>query len=38
MADAQAVLATIAKGRSVTLSLTPASEIVVPSDVRKTFQ
>jgi hypothetical protein len=38
LADAQAVLATIAKGRSVTLSLTPASEIVVPSDVRKTFQ
>ncbi|MEH3086603.1 MAG: MBL fold metallo-hydrolase [Xylophilus ampelinus] len=38
LADAQAVLATIAKGRSVSISLTPASEIVVPADVRTTFR
>ncbi|WP_157994712.1 MBL fold metallo-hydrolase [Cupriavidus agavae] len=38
LADAQAVLATISKGKAVTLSLTPASEIVVPADVTQTFQ
>jgi len=38
LADAQAVLATIAKGRSVTLSLTRASEIVVPANVTQTFR
>ena len=38
LADAQKVLATISKGRTVTLSLTPASQIVVPADVSKTFQ
>lgn len=37
-ADAQKVLATLAKGKSVTLSLTPASEIVVPADVTQTFR
>lgn len=35
--DAQKVLNSISKGRSVTLSLTPASEIVVPTDVGMTF-
>lgn len=38
LADAQAVLASITKGKAVTISLTPASEIVVPSDVTLTFQ
>lgn len=38
LADAQRVLATIAKDRTVTISLTPASEIVVPADISKTFQ
>lgn len=38
LTDAQAVLATLTKGRTVTLSLTPASEIVVPADVTQTFQ
>lgn len=38
LADAQKVLATLTKGRSVTISLTPASEIVVPTDASKTFQ
>jgi hypothetical protein len=38
LADAQKILATLAKGKSVTLSLTRASEIVVPADVTKTFQ
>ena len=38
LADAQAVLATLTQGRDVTVSLTPASEIVVPADVRQTFR
>lgn len=38
LAQAQAILASLAKGRTVTISLTPASEIVVPADVAKTFQ
>lgn len=38
LADAQAVLATLARNKAVTISLTPASEIVVPSDVTKTFR
>lgn len=38
LADAQRILATINKGSTVTLSLTPASEILVPADVTKTFQ
>lgn len=38
LAEAQKILATISKGRTVTISLTPASEIVVPADVTKTFQ
>lgn len=38
LADAQAILATIVRGRTVTLSLTPDSQIVVPTDVTRTFQ
>ena len=38
LADAQAVLASIASGRRVTISLTPASEIVVPATVSQTFR
>ncbi|MDP9965387.1 glyoxylase-like metal-dependent hydrolase (beta-lactamase superfamily II) [Variovorax paradoxus] len=38
LADAQAVLATIAKGQTKTISLTRASEIVVPAVVTQTFQ
>ena len=38
LADAQAVLATIAKGQTKTISLTRASEIVVPAIVTQTFQ
>jgi hypothetical protein len=38
LADAQKVLATLQKGKTVRLSLTPASEIVVPADVTRTFQ
>jgi hypothetical protein len=38
LADAQAVLASIAKGKTVTISLTPDSQIVVPTDVTQTFQ
>ena len=38
LAEAQKILATISKGRTVTISLTPASEIIVPADVTKTFQ
>lgn len=38
LADAQAILATITKGSTVTLSLTPDSQIVVPTDITKTFQ
>ena len=38
LAEAQAVLQSISKGRTVTLSLTPASEIVVPTNVAQTFQ
>lgn len=38
LAEAQAVLQSISKGRTVTLSLTPASEIVVPANVVQTFQ
>jgi hypothetical protein len=38
LGEAQKILATISKGRVVTISLTPASEIVVPADVTKTFQ
>jgi len=38
LAEAQKILATILRGRVVTISLTPASEIVVPADVTKTFQ
>ena len=38
LADAQTILATLAKGKSVTLSLTPASDIVVPSNVAQTFR
>lgn len=36
--DAQTVLAKIAAGKSVTLGLTPASEIVVPTNVADTFR
>jgi hypothetical protein len=36
--DAQKVLAALVKGRTVTMSLTPASEIVVPADVSQTFR
>ncbi len=36
--DAQKVLARIAKGGTYTISLTPASEIVVPADPAQTFQ
>jgi hypothetical protein len=38
LAQAQAILASITRGATVTLSLTPASEIVVPADVTRTFQ
>ncbi len=38
LADAQAVLATIGKGQTKTISLTRASEIVVPTNVTQTFQ
>lgn len=38
LAEAQAILATIAQGRQVTMALTPASEIVVPADVTQTFR
>jgi hypothetical protein len=38
LAEAQAVLAKITKGRTVTVSLNPASEIVVPADVNATFR
>ena len=38
LADAQAVLATIAQGRNVTISLNRASEIVVPTTVTDTFR
>lgn len=38
LAEAQRVLATIAKDKAVTISLTPASEIVVPADVSQTFR
>lgn len=38
LAQAQAILATISPGRTVTLSLTPASEIVVPADPAQTFR
>nr|WP_255428051.1 MBL fold metallo-hydrolase [Ramlibacter cellulosilyticus] len=38
LADAQAILATIAAGRTVTLSLTRDSQIVVPTDVTQTFR
>ncbi|MCG2591884.1 MBL fold metallo-hydrolase [Ramlibacter sp. XY19] len=38
LADAQAILASIAAGRTVTLSLTRDSQIVVPTDVTKTFR
>ncbi|KAF1021933.1 MAG: hypothetical protein GAK30_01435 [Paracidovorax wautersii] len=38
LADAQRVLATIRRGSTVTLSLTPASEIVVPPDATQTFR
>ncbi len=35
---AQRILATIQRDRAVTISLTPSSEIVVPSDVTQTFR
>lgn len=38
LAEAQRILQSITKGATVTLSLTPASEIVVPSDVALTFR
>lgn len=38
LAEAQAVLATITKGSTYTIQLNKASEIVVPSDVTKTFK
>lgn len=38
LAEAQRVLATITKDKTVTISLTPASEIVVPADVSQTFR
>ena len=38
LAEAQAVLAKIQKGRTVTISLNPGSEIVVPADVNATFR
>ena len=37
-ADAQAILASIGTRRSVTIGLTPASEIVVPANVTQTFR
>lgn len=36
--DAKKVLATLKAGRTVTIDLTPASEIVVPADVSQTFR
>lgn len=36
--DAKKILATLKAGRSVTIGLTPASEIVVPADVTQTFR
>ncbi|MBP6900767.1 MAG: MBL fold metallo-hydrolase [Burkholderiaceae bacterium] len=38
LADAQKILATLSAGKAVTISLTPASEIVVPADVAQTFR
>ena len=38
LAEAQAILATVASGKQVTLSRTKDSQIVVPADVSKTFQ
>lgn len=38
LAEAQAILATVSAGRQVTMTLTPASEIVVPADVTQTFR
>jgi len=38
LADAVRVLSTLRKGTTMTMSLTPASEIVVPADPAKTFQ
>ena len=38
LAEAQSILRTIAKGSTVTLSLTPASEIVVPTNPSQTFR
>ena len=38
LAEAQAVLANIQKGRTVTISLNSGSEIVVPADVNATFR
>lgn len=38
LAEAQTILQSITKGATVTLSLTPASEIVVPANVALTFQ
>ncbi|MDR3669246.1 MAG: MBL fold metallo-hydrolase [Holophaga sp.] len=37
LSDAQAILATLTKGKSYTISLTKASEIVVPTTVTNTF-
>lgn len=38
LAQAQQILATIRKGSTMTISLTPDSQIAVPADVSKTFQ
>lgn len=38
LADAQRILNTISSGQTVTIGLTPASEIVVPADVTQTFR
>lgn len=38
LADAQTILQSITKGNTVTLSLTRASEIVVPANISQTFQ
>jgi hypothetical protein len=38
LADAQKILATLQKGKTVTVTLTPDSQVVVPADVTQTFR
>ena len=38
LAEAQAILASVAKGRTYKIDLTKASEIIVPADVARTFR